>query len=84
MKPEPKGNIEGGDILNYDSSIVLAGGSNIGVDSPYCSGSWGYIFRYTHSSTRSVSGKYTPSSTGTIFSSTLPVELDLFGKILPS
>ena len=29
-------------------------------------------------------GKYTPSSTGSIFSSTLPVEVDLYGKILPS
>ena len=51
--------------------------SNIGrVDSLYCSGSWGYIFQYTPSSS--------VSSTGSIFSSTLPVELDRYGKILPS
>ena len=29
-------------------------------------------------------GKYTPSSTGSIFYSTLPVELDLYGKIIPT
>ena len=29
-------------------------------------------------------GKYTPSFTGSIFSSTLQVELDLYRKILPS
>ena len=47
--------------------------SNIGrVDSLYISGSWGYIFLYT------------PSSTESTFFSTLHVELDLYGKMLPS
>ena len=31
-----------------------------------------------------LTGKHTPSSTGSIFNSTLPVELDVYGKILPS
>ena len=32
---------------------------------------------------RPCTGKYTPISTGSIFSSTLPVELDLYRKIFP-
>ena len=38
-------------------------GSNIGrVDSLYCSGSWGYIFQYTPSSTGSVLENIPPAA----------------------
>ena len=66
------------DILNYNSSIVLPERffkllGHLGLYLPeYSQLYW------------ECSGKYTPSSTGSIFHSTLPVELDLYGKILLS
>ena len=44
------------------------GESNIArVDSPYCSGSWGYIFQYTPSSTGTVLKNIAPALLGAYF-----------------
>ena len=68
------------DILNYNFSTVLSGRAILEDLILHIAPAAGAIFYSKFPALR----ENTPSSTGSIFSSKLPVELDLFGKILPS